>query len=361
MSSVDYVDINGGVLEGGGQIFRMALVSSVLLKKPVHIFNIRAGRNIPGLRPQHLAGLLFIRDISRGQLIGGEIGSTEIRFIPGELRGGEYEVDAKTAGSISLLIQVALPCLIFAEGPTKLVLKGATNADFAPQIDYLVHVFKTMIARFGVHFDVQIKKRGYYPRGGGLVVLQVAPINVLNCVALLDAGSIAEVKGIAWVAGSVPRKKANVLASSASRRLGQLMGSPISIDTVQESPETAVGNGLGIVLFARTSSGCIIGADKILKAGEDAMTVGSTVAESLQAQTAGGACVDNHLQDQVIIFMALAEGASVVRTGEITLHTKTAIYVAEIMLKVNFSITSDGASGNLITCTGCGYRRIEKA
>lgn len=43
--------------------------------------------------------------------------------------------------SICLLLQVAFPCLLFAPEPTSLVLKGGTNADMAPPIDYFVKVF----------------------------------------------------------------------------------------------------------------------------------------------------------------------------------------------------------------------------
>ena len=42
--------------------------------------------------------------------------------------------------SVGLLLQVTLPCLIFAPGPSTLVLKGGTNAEMAPQIDYTVNV-----------------------------------------------------------------------------------------------------------------------------------------------------------------------------------------------------------------------------
>lgn len=37
---------------------------------------------------------------------------------------------------------------------------------------------------------------------------------------------------------------------------------------------------------------------------------------------------------QVIIFMALADGKSRIRIGPLTLHTKTAIFVAELLTKV---------------------------
>lgn len=42
--------------------------------------------------------------------------------------------------SICLLLQAALPCLLFSKGHTKLRLFGGTNADMAPQIDYLTWV-----------------------------------------------------------------------------------------------------------------------------------------------------------------------------------------------------------------------------
>ena len=49
--------------------------------------------------------------------------------------------------SICLLIQAALPCLLFANGPTRLLLKGGTNAEMAPQIDYLTWVSDTNMLR----------------------------------------------------------------------------------------------------------------------------------------------------------------------------------------------------------------------
>lgn len=38
--------------------------------------------------------------------------------------------------SVCLLMQSALPCMLYARGPVSLCLKGGTNADMAPQIDF---------------------------------------------------------------------------------------------------------------------------------------------------------------------------------------------------------------------------------
>lgn len=44
--------------------------------------------------------------------------------------------------SVCLLLQVALPCALFADSSSQLSLKGGTNAEMAPQIDYTVKVCK---------------------------------------------------------------------------------------------------------------------------------------------------------------------------------------------------------------------------
>jgi len=45
--------IDGSMGEGGGQILRYSLALSALLLQPVEVYNIRAKRSNPGLRPQH--------------------------------------------------------------------------------------------------------------------------------------------------------------------------------------------------------------------------------------------------------------------------------------------------------------------
>ena len=48
--------------------------------------------------PQHLTGLQLVRDLCGGKLQGDFVGSTEIKFIPNQLRDGEFVADTKTAG-----------------------------------------------------------------------------------------------------------------------------------------------------------------------------------------------------------------------------------------------------------------------
>ncbi|MBC7240769.1 MAG: hypothetical protein H5T71_11800, partial [Chloroflexi bacterium] len=49
--------LDGSYGEGGGQILRTALALAALTGRPFRVQNIRAGRENPGLRPQHLAAV----------------------------------------------------------------------------------------------------------------------------------------------------------------------------------------------------------------------------------------------------------------------------------------------------------------
>lgn len=54
-------------------------------------------------RPQHLSGLETVRDLCCGQLENAHIGSTEINFAPGRIKGGALTADTKTAGLVGIL------------------------------------------------------------------------------------------------------------------------------------------------------------------------------------------------------------------------------------------------------------------
>ena len=92
----EVLQIDGSLMEGGGQILRMSVGLAALLRRPIQINNIRAGRwrtgpslptsssrSSPGLKAQHLTGIHLVKDLTQGRLQGGSFGSTEIAFRPG--------------------------------------------------------------------------------------------------------------------------------------------------------------------------------------------------------------------------------------------------------------------------------------
>ncbi|CAH2042720.1 unnamed protein product, partial [Iphiclides podalirius] len=307
------LDIDGSVLEGGGQILRNSISLSAILGIPIRVMNIRAGRSKPGLAAQHLKGIQLVAEMCNAKLKGANIGSTEIEFTPGKIRGGHYLADTQTAGSISLLLQVALPCALMADGHVTLDLKGGTNADMAPQIDYMDKVFKSTLQKFNADFTLKMHRRGYFPRGGGHVTVGVAPVRSLAAANLTTRGELLGVKGWSFVAGTLPLKLAYEMRDAARDELGALRSPHLDIHCYKEDRSFAPDNCSGIILRGETSSGCALGADALGRRGVRAHEVGARAAAELRGALQGGACLDPHAQDQVIIYMALAEGESAAR------------------------------------------------
>lgn len=67
---------------------------------------------------------------------------------------------AQNYRSIALLLQVALPLILFGHSTTTLHLKGGTNAEMAPQIDFTTEIFRPNLEQFGATFDFTLERRG---------------------------------------------------------------------------------------------------------------------------------------------------------------------------------------------------------
>lgn len=345
------IEIDGSILEGGGQILRVALTLSCIKRTPVRIFNIRSGRSKPGLMEQHLKGVELVRDLSNAKVCGAEIGSTEITFHPGNIVGGSFNAFVKTAGSVSLLLQVALPCALYASSGVSLRLRGGTNAEMAPQVDYMTEVFRPVLEKFGGTFDFELIRRGYFPKGGGEVEVHIRPVKELIGAHITQPGSVSSITGWSFVAGTLPPHLANKIAAGAKHFLAKKC-QKVDIESYKEDPTRAPDNAAGIILVAYTDTNCILGGDALLKRNESAEKCGERAATNLFKAIEQGACVDEHCQDQIVVIMAIAKGPSSVKVGEVTLHTKTAIHVAEVMTQAKFNIEPLEGGGNIIYCTG---------
>lgn len=261
-------------------------------------------------------GLQLAAEICSAQLSGGEPGSSSIEFVPGPVKLSKtYTADPGTAGSTALLLQVALPCLMFTPpdphslygpppSPTQLVLRGGTNATQAPQIDYSQHVLIPFLRQhFGIAVTLQVIKRGYYPRGGGEVRVSVSPVlGPLSPVTLTTRGALTSISGCAYVAG-LPWRLAEQMRGAAYAQLVASGIDPrmISIDTRREQEEAAVGSGTGIVLWAETEHGCRLSGSAVGMKGKKPATVGEEAAMELLRNLHEGGCVDEYLQVLILL------------------------------------------------------------
>ena len=175
---MNFLKINGAHGEGGGQIVRSAITLSCITNQPIHLENIRKNRKNEGLKPQHLAAIKILKKISNAKVIGDTLGSTELKFIPGEIKNLELNENVKTAGSISLILQVLIPAVSISQKKLSLIIKGGTDVMWSPTMNYTKYVLKEAYSRMGIRFEVQITKRGYYPKGEGEIKVEVFPSEI---------------------------------------------------------------------------------------------------------------------------------------------------------------------------------------
>ena len=175
---MEFLKINGAHGEGGGQIVRSAITLSCITNQPIHLENIRKNRKNSGLKPQHLTAIKILQKISNAKVTGDKLGSTELKFIPGEIKNSELIEDVKTAGSIALILQVLIPAVSISKKKLSLIVKGGTDVLWSPTMNYTNYVLKEAYSRIGITFDLKITKRGYFPKGGGEIKLEVYPANV---------------------------------------------------------------------------------------------------------------------------------------------------------------------------------------
>jgi RNA 3'-terminal phosphate cyclase (ATP) len=82
------LQIDGAMGEGGGQVLRSAISLSLLTRQPFRLYRIRANRDRPGLRPQHLAAVQAAARVADAEVRGDRVGSEEIEFTPGTVQTG---------------------------------------------------------------------------------------------------------------------------------------------------------------------------------------------------------------------------------------------------------------------------------
>lgn len=352
------VVIDGSYGEGGGQILRTAVALSAVTLKPVRVFNIRAKRPKPGLQPQHLAAVKAAALMTKADVSGLYVGSTELSFRPREIRSGSTSIDVGTAGSISLVLQSLLPALAFAPSQVKLEITGGTDVSWSPPIDYVSNVLLPTLAKMGYCAKVSVLRRGHYPRGGGRVLVEVNPVGELRAIKLLEAGGLSRVEGISHCV-KLPRHVASRQAEAARRAL-QLSG--ISNINIREefyppSDDPHLGPGSGVVLWALTSTDAVLGADALGAPGKPAEKVGEEAATKLLQELSAKSAVDSHMGDMLVPYMALATGRSEVKVSKLTLHAQTAMAVVEKFLDVEFEVDGGLDKTSRISVSGAGLKK----
>lgn len=353
--------IYGDILEGGGQILRFTLPIAAITGLPIKVVRIRAKRPNPGLRRQHMISVESVARLSNAKVEGLELGSQELTFIPGPLKGGRYTFDIGTAGSTTLVLQALLPVMAFTNGSVDVTIIGGTNNPMAPPIDYVERILLPVLESTGFNPRIELIRRGFYPSGGGIVKASSTPIEgALKPIRILEFGYVKRISGIVY-SSRLPSNIVDRMASTVERLLSRK-----GYDVVLErevlqppNPRCAISPGCGILLYADLSSGFRIASDRLGVKGKPAEEVAEEAVRDLESQIKVAYPVDKHLADQLIIWMALADGESSIATCELTLHTLTCMELAKQLLGVEFEVDGGEGKPSKITCRGLGLKIVK--
>ncbi|GMN14984.1 RNA 3'-terminal phosphate cyclase [Altererythrobacter sp. MTPC7] len=331
------ITIDGSEGEGGGQVLRYFAALSLLTNEPFTIHNIRGGRAKPGLMRQHVTALEAACAIGGAECSGLTVGASELTFRPGSVTPGEYHFAVGTAGSTGLVLQTVLVPLMLADEPSKLVIEGGTHAMAAPPFEFLQKTLLPVLERMGPRISITLERHGFFPRGGGRIVVDIdpAPLRPIECVT---RGAFKAGKVEALVAG-IPFDIADRELKAARKVLAEWPDEAFA--PVQLPAENGPGNALLMEAEFEHVTEVMSGFGKL---GVPAERLAKTAAKRMAGYLASQAFAGPYLQDQLLLPFAMA-GRGAFTTVKLSEHTRTAVNLIERFSGrgFRFSETTDGA------------------
>jgi RNA 3'-terminal phosphate cyclase (ATP) len=279
------------------------------------------------LKAQHVACIRTLADATAAEVTGCTVGSKSFEFkaklSPKDLVNRNIKVKAESVSSILLIFQAVLPFLLFAGddkgSPITINIQGGTNVSFSLSFEYLDQVLLPSLERFGIKVERKLEFRGWShgPLQIGSAKFGITP---------LRPGQ--RLKEPSW-----PKERGNITKIDASIVVPKYLQEPLKdallfelglvfegVDTdfvvVDDSRHPA---RMYTLLVAHTSTGLHFGRDWLYdeksknKTLNDLSTeIAQKVVDELDVEVRKGGLVDEYLQDQLIVFQALAEGKSII-------------------------------------------------
>ncbi len=331
------IELDGAHGEGGGQILRTSLALSLITGKAFHLRNLRAGRDKPGLQPQHLMSVQAAATIGQAKTQGAGRGSKDLIFEPGRVAPGKYHFAIGTAGATGLVLQTVYLPLVFAGGPSTVTIEGGTHVKASPCFHFLQTTWRAYLERLGIALELKMQRPGFYPRGGGLIQADIAPCPAIAGLQIEHIEPVVEAHAFSAVAG-LPEHIRQRQAMRLSQRLHDL-GLAAKVD--EESWPGGPGTVVGITLPTTPAPTFFFGLGERGKPAERvAEEAYEQVVDFLDAEPLG---IDEHCADQLVLPLALAAGPSSFPIARISSHLLTNIAIIQIL--VEREIVVEGRSG----------------
>ena len=328
------ISIDGSYGEGGGQILRTAVALSAFKKVPIKITNIRASRPDPGIKAQHHIAIKSVKELCNAETTGLDVGSSTLTFIPDEVKGGSYKFDIGTAGSIVLVFQTCILASLNAKEPLTIKITGGTDVKWAPTWDYFKNVFIPLLKNFGIKTDVNLIKRGYYPRGGGEAEITIYPNTDFKQLTLDENQTFFDVEGIIYISNLPEHISTRIKQAAINELLKSNLKANIKIE--QSSSFSA---GTGLTLWVK-SKDTIIGTTVIGEKRLSSEEVGQKAVRNLKNEIFSGANLDAHAFDQLLPYFVISnknESSSCI-IRDLSSHASTSMWVLKQFFNVDFEV-----------------------
>lgn len=297
------VIIDGSQGEGGGQMLRTSLSLSAAYGKPFEMLNIRAKRDKPGLKRQHLTCVRAGAQICSAHVEGDEVGSMRLSFKPGAIKGGTYQFDIGTAGSVTLVAQTVIPVLLRADAPSTVTITGGTHVPFAPIWEFFAETYLPELRKMGARVEAELEQCGFYPAAGGVVKLRVWPYDELKRPERYELTDLGVYKGgiVEGVVSHIPRSIAEAEVGIVGNQLRDLALERV----VREVDALGPGNYCCVRL-------CYERATVVFSAvgtyGKSRKAVGNEIVQQIRNFVKSGKACEKHLADQLLVPLHLFVG-----------------------------------------------------
>jgi len=326
------LEIDGSQGEGGGQTVRTAVALSALTGMDIHMTRIRENRPTRGLSKQHCTAIEGVSQMTDSWVMGNFPGSRDITFRPGNTRLEDLTFDVGSAGSISLVMQAMLLAARFHTNGVRMDITGGTNVMWAPPVDFYSQVLFPLMERMGFEADMQIINRGFYPEGGGRVIVNMKPPEKIKALSLLELGDFQRIEGICYCRG-LPGRVADDIIHSAEKKLKD-----ITTDiTISKELSEGRSGGAGISLVAIFENGRL-GSGVLGSKGYPASQVGEDAANDLLNDISSESTMDVHAADQLVPYMALSGEECEFKVWKISNHLLSQMDMLERFLDVSFGV-----------------------
>lgn len=318
--------VDGSAGEGGGQILRTALSLSAVTGEAIRVESVRARRDRPGLRRQHLAALRAAAEVTGAEVEGDAPGSTTVVFRPGAVRPGRYAFSTGGAGSAPLVLQTVVPPLLGAGEPSVVAVEGGTHNPWAPPFPFLDRAFGPLLRRMGARIEMELERPGFYPAGGGRIRARIGATDGLRPLELRERGPVRELRATALVS-ALPRH----IAEREIRTVQGILGiDERSARIVEVDEPEGPGNAVWIEVESAEVTEVFTGFGR---KGVPAEEVAEGAARDAAAYLDADVPVGPRLADQLLVPLAVA-GGGVFRTVELTPHARTNAGVVDALAGV---------------------------